>query len=117
MNITQKWNLFDRIIFKIENGFVWLWEQFIEISEKDVDTELIIDAALKHLEEENRSLKKLQYPGLIICESDKYLCPCCRHKIASELVKTYKIKFCPECGKRIILPAPVDIFYATSHKE
>lgn len=117
MNITQKWNVLDRVIFFIENIFFRLREQFAETSDNDVDTEMIIDAALKHLEEENHYLKKLQYPGLIICESDKYICPCCRNEITGELIETYKIKFCAECGKRIILPAPVDIFYATSHKE
>lgn len=117
MSITQKWNVFDQIIFYIENRFSRLREQFAEASEKDIDTEVIIDAALKHLEEENRCLKKLQYPGLIICESDKYLCPSCKNEIAGELINTYKTKFCTECGKRIILPALVDISYAMSHKE
>lgn len=118
MSKMQKWNAVDKIIFYFENKISDLFGVSYATSHKkdDIDVETIIAAETDHLREENEKLKRLQRPGRIICKDDSYECPHCENKIVNELLDEYRIKFCPECGKRIILPAPVETFYATSHK-
>lgn len=118
MSVTQKWNAADKFIFYIENKISDLFGVSYATSHKDddVDVETIIAAETEHLREENEKLKQLQRPGRVICNEDGYACPNCENQIANELLDEYGIKFCPECGKRIILFVPVEISYATSHK-
>lgn len=109
-NIAAKWNLLDAIIYKIESAVIKLSNAVRESKDELPDPEEMILAATEQLQRENEQLKKRFYPGEIIVESDCYYCPDCHEQLSQELIKK---KFCPECGKRIILQKNI---YATSHK-
>ncbi len=59
------------------------------------------------LQEEITYYRAHQRPGRIVEQHGTYCCPACRKYIASELIDNYKIKYCPECGKRIIKHQPI----------
>ena len=107
--VTKKWNVVDSIIYKVETALLQIKNGWKDSKEELPDPEEMIDAATEQLRQENEQLKsKMYYPGHLIIEDELYLCPDCREPIEPEQIK----KFCPECGKRIILQ---DHKYATSH--
>lgn len=105
-NFVVGWNRLDSVIFKIEQTVAHMAREFKESREELPNAEEMIEAATKQLQEENNTLKKLHDPGKIICLDNKYYCPHCNRQIANKLVEDYRIKFCPECGKRIVLSIP-----------
>lgn len=105
-NNAARWNRLDSIIFNIEKVIYHIWDGIRESRERLPDPEEMISAATEQLQKENDTLKKLQDPGEIVCSDGKFYCPHCHELIANELVKEYHIKFCPECGKRIVLSIP-----------
>lgn len=119
MNITKslnKWNKVDQLIYWFETTMHNLMRNIYATShEKDIDVETMIAAETDYLKAENEKLRKLQQPGILICEDGKYCCPHCKKDIEKDLVERYKTKFCPECGKRIILSVPYKYSYAISH--
>lgn len=105
MNVL-KWNKIDRCIYAMER-FATRWkENHEQLHEDPVDIETMIEAETAYLRSENEKLKKLQQPGYIVCDNGKYFCPHCRMEISSLLLDEFRIKHCPECGKRIILSIP-----------
>lgn len=79
-----------------------------EIKEESTDTvspEEMIEAAMERLKEENRKLKKLQYPEKIIRNTKKscYLCPKCREDITEQILSKKRPKYCFSCGQRIYM--------------
>lgn len=110
-NIAAKWNLLDTIIYKIESAILKLSNAVKESRDGLPDAEEMITAATEQLQAENEKLKKKEYPGEIIEENDGYYCPNCHEQLSQELIKK---KFCPECGKRIVLQKNI---YATSHNK
>lgn len=107
----KKWNLLDTIIYKVETCMNQIRKGIKESKEDIPDPEEMIVAATEQLQQENDQLKKKFYPGEIIVESDGYYCPDCHEQLSQELIKK---KFCPECGKRIVLQKNI---YATSHNQ
>ncbi len=105
-NNAARWNILDSIIFNLEKIFLHIGDGLRESRESLPDPEEMISAATEQLQKENDMLKKQQEPGGIICSDGKFYCPHCHGQIEDELVKKYHIKFCPECGKRIVLSIP-----------
>lgn len=105
-NIAARWNALDSFIYKIESGVTRLLNAVKDGQEELPDPEEMILAATEQLQQENEQLKKKTYPGKIIVENDGYYCPDCHERLSQ--IK----KFCPECGKRIVLQKDL---YATSH--
>ena len=113
-NIAVKWNVLDSFIYKIEINIAKLFNAAKE-SKKDLpDPEEMIAAATEQLQHENEKLKKKEYPGILIKKNNHYYCPDCHELISSELVEQKK-KYCPGCGKRIIVSTVSK--YATSNNE
>lgn len=108
MSFSKKWNYFDQLIYFIESFLNHERKYVASHKEEDVDAETMIAAETQYLKSENEKLKKLQIPGRIICADTKFYCPHCQKEIHSLLIVKYQIKFCPECGKRIILSKPCD---------
>lgn len=99
-NIAARWNVLDSFICKIESRIDRLSNAVKESKDEIPDPEEIIAAATEQLQQENEQLKKRLYPGKIIAEGNSYYCPDCHEQLSTELIKK---KFCPECGKRIVL--------------
>ncbi len=111
-NIAARWNALDSIIYKIESVMRKLSDAARESRNDLPDPEEIITAATEQLQQENERLRRKFYPGEIILEDNKYYCPDCHEELPQELIRK---KFCPECGKRIILSVPYE--YTTLHKK
>lgn len=105
-NITARWNRLDKIIFQTEKTVSHIIDELKESREVLPDPEEMIAAATEQLQKENDILKQLQEPGRIIIYESKYYCPHCRNHIADELLEHYHIRYCPECGKNIVLSIP-----------
>lgn len=108
--VLKKWNILDTFIYKFEKLMSEIRKGLYDSKEDIPDPEEIIAAATEQLQHENEALKKRIYPGNIIVEGDHYYCPVCHEELSPILIKK---KFCPECGKRIVLQ---DNIYAASHK-
>ena len=93
--------MLDTVIYYIEIFAVRIKLRLQEEAEPAVEE--IIDAETQYLQEEITYYRAHQRPGRI----GTYCCPACRKYIASELIDNYKIKYCPECGKRIIKHQPI----------
>lgn len=102
---SKEWNYIDQLIYSFED-FLKRRHYATSHKKEDIDAETMIAAQTEHLKSENEELKKLQLPGRIICKDNKFYCPHCQKEIHSLLVEQYKTKYCPECGKRIILSKP-----------
>lgn len=93
--------ILDSICYKVEQ----LAKVFhkIAVNKKDdiPDIELMIAAENQHLYIENKQLKKKQYPSRLVKNDKDYLCPDCNYHIRVEMAVVDRIKYCPECGKRI----------------
>lgn len=113
-NPAAKWNLFDSFLYKIESVFTKLVSELKKDENTLPDPEEMITAATKYLKEENDHLKKKEYPGTLKIKNGKYFCPDCRTEIPTLIIKECHTKYCPECGKRIMLTTPYH--YATSHR-
>lgn len=102
-NIAAKWNILDTLIYKTESTLHKKFSIFKENQNRLPDAEIMINAAINHLEEENRELKKLSYPKPVIKSGEDYFCPNskCHLKIPDILIEQYQIKYCTECGQRI----------------
>ncbi len=97
---VKKWNVLDSIIYKAENCISKLKNDIADSRAATPDPEEIIEAATEQLQHENQQLKKRMYPKYIIVEDEHYFCPDCHEELDAKLIKK---KFCPECGKRIVL--------------
>lgn len=108
---TKNWNYIDNLIYSLES-FLHIHQKRIlghtVLHKEEADVEIMIAAETAHLKSENEKLKKLQEPGRITCKDERYYCPHCQGEIHSLLIEKFKIKYCPECGKRIILSIPCD---------
>lgn len=103
---TVSWNRLDKIIFRTEKAVSRIISELKNSREELPDPEEMIAAATEHLQKENDILKQHQVPGRIIISENRYYCPCCNKQIADKLLEHYHIKFCPECGKKIVLSIP-----------
>ena len=100
MNYLNNWNILDKVIYKIE-VFINKAVLYMKDNKEMPEPEEIILAATKHLQEENEQLKEYRVPGRVIVREDKYMCPKCKEVIDNKLLEKYKVKHCPECGKRL----------------
>lgn len=105
MNVL-KWNKIDQCLYALEQIAAKWKESHGQLHEDPIDAETMIEAETAYLRSENEKLKKLQQPGHIICDNNKYYCPHCGMEISSLLLDEFKIKYCPECGKRVVLSIP-----------
>lgn len=100
--IEKNWNVVDTVIFSIEKQIYAIIES-LRSNRDTIDPEEMILAATEHLQNENEELKKYRIPEkIIIVEHGQYTCPNCRKEVHHELLKKYKIKYCPECGQRFL---------------
>lgn len=100
--IMAKWNLLDSMIYKVECTVSKLITLAKENKDELPDAELMIEAATEHLQKENDELKSFRIPEKLIKNGNSYLCPSCKRNIFDIIEND--IRFCPGCGKRIILP-------------
>lgn len=106
---VNKWNMLDTLIYKVESCMAQLKLGLKDNKDEFPDPEEIIEAATEQLRHENDELRRKQYPGKIRKEGNQYFCPDCNAPLSPELIRK---KFCPECGKRIVLQKNL---YVTSH--
>lgn len=101
-SLITEWNYIDKLLYKLGRGIDTVKETLFC---KEPDVEEIITAETKHLKQENKQLKELQYPRKLERKDKNYICPNanCRVEIAGILIENYRIKYCPECGQRIYL--------------
>ncbi len=104
---VKNWNLLDTAIYYIEIFAAKIKQHLHEEAEPAVEE--IIDAETQYLQEEIIHYRAHQRPGWIVDQQGTYCCPECRKGIASELIDDYKIKYCPECGKRIVKHQPLTL--------
>lgn len=101
MNNANNWNYLDKLIYKVE---ILIKKVIIYIKDnKEMpEPEEMIIAATKHLQEENEMLSDYRIPEKVIIRAGGYHCPKCKEILDNELFDKYKIRFCPECGKKLI---------------
>lgn len=101
-NIVKEWNWLDCFFSKLDNAIEKITGCF---GKEEPDVEFMIEAETNHLKEENKLLKKLQYPRAVRKIGNIYLCPNirCGVEISDLLIEKYGIKHCPECGQRIFI--------------
>ncbi len=104
---VKNWNMLDTVIYYIEIFAVRIKLRLQDEAEPAVEE--IIDAETHYLQEEITYYRAHQRPGRIVEQHGTYCCPACRKYIASELIDSYKIKYCPECGKRIVKHQPIEL--------
>ena len=100
MNYINDWNFVDEIIYKFESAINKFFV-YIKDCKELPDPEEMIQAATKQLQEENEALKEYHIPGRVVIHEGEYFCPKCKKSISNELLEKYKVKHCPECGKRL----------------
>lgn len=113
----MKWNVIDSIIFFIENLISKTANEIKDVKEDLPDPEEMIAAATKELQEENEELKQYRIPGSLIEQDGSYACPVCRKEISDiDGLRNNKIKYCNNCGKRIVLSkrSPYGIAYVNN---
>lgn len=100
----MKWNAIDSIILSVENLISKTANEIKDVKEDLPDPEEMIAAATKELQDENEELKRYRIPGSLIEQDGIYMCPVCKKKISDiDGLRDNKIKYCNNCGKRIIL--------------
>lgn len=95
--ISEHWNCFDTLIYKIEHFIKHLISQWKEAKEPEPDIEEILSAEIKHIKAENEEYKKMLYPAELIIKEGKKYCPECETVIPDDYIG----KCCFECGQRI----------------
>ncbi|MBD5469926.1 MAG: hypothetical protein HDR19_02050 [Lachnospiraceae bacterium] len=115
-SVIMKWNIIDSIIFSIENLISKIAREIKDVREDMPDPEEMIAAATKELQDENEELKQYRIPGSLIEQDGIYMCPVCRKEISDIDGLNNKIKYCNNCGKRIILSkiSPYGIAYVNN---
>lgn len=106
INAIMKWNAVDTIIFSIEKLISKAADEVKEAKDELPVPEEMIAAATKELKEENEELRKYRIPGYLIEHGRAYECPACGREISPEEIEGLKsktVKYCNNCGKRIIL--------------
>jgi len=100
----MKWNAIDSIILSVENLISKASDEIKDAREDMPDPEEMIAAATKELQEENAQLKQYRIPGFLVEQDGSYICPVCRKAISDiNGIRNNTIKYCNNCGKRIIL--------------
>lgn len=97
--VTGKWNVFDIMIHRAEMCIERIKKEVNDSKDEVPEPEVMIKAATEYLQKENKQLKDRLYPEKLIIKYGNYYCPECHEQLLPATVK----KFCPECGKRIIL--------------
>lgn len=106
INAIMKWNAVDTIIFSIEKFISKAADEVKDAKDELPVPEEMIAAATKELKEENEELRKYRIPGYLIEHGRAYECPACGREISPEEIEGLKsktVKYCNNCGKRIIL--------------
>lgn len=106
INAIMKWNAVDTIIFSIEKLISKVADEVKEAKDELPVPEEMIAAATKELKEENEELRQYRIPGYLIEHDRAYECPACGREISPEEIEGLKsktVKYCNNCGKRIIL--------------
>lgn len=106
INAIMKWNAVDTIIFSIEKFISKAADEVKEAKDELPVPEEMIAAATRELQEENEELKQYRIPGYLIEHGRAYECPACGREISPEEIEgliNKNIKYCNNCGKRIIL--------------
>ena len=98
LGLLSNWNIFDKMIYAIENALKSIYEGICDSVAEEPDVELIIAAETEYLQRENENLKKREIPLYLIEENSLFVCPKCRaqHRDAT-------IKYCSNCGHRVII--------------
>lgn len=97
--MKTNWNIIDSIIYFTEN-MLFKWIGIVrESKDKLPEAEEMIEAATKELQEEKEELLQYRIPGYVIKLDGHYVCPKCKTILPNSL----KCKYCPECGKRVVL--------------
>lgn len=110
-DIVAKWNALDSMIFSIEKLITRLAAEVKDSKDELPTPEEMIAAATKELQAENNELKQYRIPGHLIEQGGSYACPVCQKEILNiEDLKTNAVKYCDNCGKRIILPAKLSSY-------
>ena len=105
---VKNWNMLDTVIYFIEL-FAARIKQCLYEETKEPAIEEIIDAETQYLQDEITYYRGHQRPGRIVEQQGTYCCPECSKGMAAELIDSYKIKYCPECGKRIVKHQPLTL--------
>ncbi|MCM1144596.1 MAG: hypothetical protein NC318_04960 [Blautia sp.] len=101
MSVATKWNRLDQFIFATEN----LLKQFNE-SIRDIDSDSaevsaeMTAAETEYIRSENEKYKIKETPSALLECDNAFICPSCRKQIPDSIL--FNIKYCPECGKRVI---------------
>ena len=106
INAIMKWNAVDTIIFSIEKFISKAADEVNEAKDELPVPEEMIAAATKELQEENEEPKQYRIPGYLIEHGRAYECPACGREISAEEIEGLKsktVKYCNNCGKRIML--------------
>ena len=106
INAIMKWNAVDTIIFSIEKFISKAADEVNEAKDELPVPEEMIAAATKELQGENEELKQYRIPGYLIEHGRSYECPACGREISAEEIEGLKsktVKYCNNCGKRIML--------------
>ncbi len=114
MNIAKKWNWLDSVLFLIEQKCSDISQAVRDSREPEPDVETMIEAETRYLQDENKKLKKKDYPHKVdIKELNDHkivTCPCCgidlTHYLDINTLETENSypKFCFECGNIIYFP-------------
>ena len=97
---VSNWNIIDSIIYFTENVLSKLIDKVRESKDKLPEPEEMIEAAIRELQEEKEELLQYRIPGQMIKLDGHYACPKCKTMLPDSL----NYKYCPECGKRVVVP-------------
>lgn len=97
---VSNWNVIDSVIYFIENILSKLIDKVRESKDKLPEPEEMIEAATRELQEEKEELLQYRIPGQMIKLDGHYACPKCKTMLPDSL----DYKYCPECGKRVVVP-------------
>lgn len=97
MNYAAKWNKLDSIIFFLESKIGQIKDAVKDSKDDDPGVELMIRAETEHLQSENETLKKREFPLRLIEEDGVFFCPECKAVLADP-----SVKYCGFCGHRVV---------------
>ncbi len=104
-DIAEKFHWTPQYVSGLINGRIYFIEPVKRLS-VFFNIEEMIAAATKELQEENEELKQYRIPGYLIEHGRAYECPACGREISAEEIEGLKsktVKYCNNCGKRIML--------------